>query len=45
MLCVVGDLEGVTRVVGGKIGNQHERLARSLLLVVYRDVVDFDLGP
>jgi hypothetical protein len=44
MLGVVGDLECVTSVVGGEIGNENEGLAGSLLLIVDRDVVDFDLG-
>jgi hypothetical protein len=44
MLDVVGDLECVTSVVGGEIGDENEGLASSLLLVVDGDVVDFDLG-
>ena len=44
MLGIVGDLEGVTGVVGGKVRDEHKRLARPLGLVIHRDVVDFDLG-
>ena len=44
MLGVVGDLKRVTGVVGGEIGDEHQGLARSLLVVVDRDVVDLDLG-
>ena len=44
MLGVVGDLEGVTGVVGGEVRDEHKRLARSLALVIDRDVVDLDLG-
>src|ERR1700722_11243669 len=44
MLGVVGDLEGVTGIVGGKVRDEHKRLARPLGLVVDGDVVDLDLG-
>jgi hypothetical protein len=44
ILGVIGDLEGVAGIVGGEIGNEDERLAGALLLVVDRDVVDFHLG-
>src|SRR4029077_18672141 len=36
-------LEGVTGVVGGKIGDEHKLLAETLGLVIDRDVVDLDL--
>src|SRR5215470_15985440 len=41
---ILSNLKGVTGMIGGKEGNQDERVARSLLLVVYGDVVRFDLG-
>src|SRR6202044_358104 len=44
MLGVVGDLESITGVVGGEIRDQDQGFTRSLLLVIDRDVVDFDLG-
>ena len=44
MFGVVGDLEGVAGVICGEIGDENERLARSLGLVIDRDAVDFDLG-
>ena len=43
MLGIFGDLEEVAGVVSGEIRNENERLARSLDLVVDRDVVDLDL--
>ena len=44
MLGVVGDLKGVAGIVGGEIRDEHERLARALLLIVHRDAVSLDLG-
>src|SRR6185437_5987339 len=44
MLFVVGDLEGVAGVVCGEIGDEDQRLARPLALIVHRDAVDLDLG-
>ena len=44
MLGVIGDLERVAGVVGGEIGDEDERLACALLLVIHSDVVDFHLG-
>jgi len=41
---VLGDLEGVTGIVGRQVGNQHQRLSGSLLVVVHRDVLGSDLG-
>src|ERR1700678_2628122 len=41
MLGIVSDLEGVAGVVGGKVRDEHERLARPPGLVIYRDVGDF----
>jgi hypothetical protein len=43
MLGVIGGLECVTGIVGGKVRDEHKRLARPLGLVIHRDVVDFDL--
>ena len=42
LLGVIGDLKGVAGMVGGKIGDEHERLACPLLLVIDRDAVRFD---
>ena len=39
VLGIVRDLKGVAGVVGGKIGNENERLACSLSLVIDRDAV------
>src|SRR6266849_4491553 len=36
-------LEGITGVIGGQIRNENQRLSASLLVIVYRDVVGFDL--
>jgi hypothetical protein len=43
-LSVVRDLKGITCIVGGKVGDQQQRLAGALLLVVDGDVVGLDLG-
>jgi hypothetical protein len=42
VLGVIGDLEGVAGMVGGKIGNENKRLSRPLLLVVDGDAVGLD---
>src|SRR5437763_5613963 len=43
MLGIFSDLEGITRVISAQIGNQYQRFARPLLLVMKTDVVGFDL--
>src|SRR5262249_29350797 len=44
VLGIVADLEGVASVVRGEIRGKHKRRSAALLLVVHRDVIDFDLG-
>jgi hypothetical protein len=44
MFGIVGDLKGVAGVVGREIRDEHERFARSLLLVVHADAIGLDLG-
>ena len=39
MLGVLGDLEGVARLIGGQVGDQDERLAVALDLVVHVNAV------
>src|SRR5712692_9754617 len=43
VLGVLCHLEGVTSVIGSQIRNENQRLSSSLLVIVYRDVVGFDL--
>src|SRR6266567_1863360 len=43
VLGVLRHLEGVTCVIGGQVRNENERLTDSLLVIVQRDVVGFDL--
>src|SRR5713101_8336507 len=43
VLGVLCHLEGVTGVIGGQIRNENEGLSGSLLVIVHRDVVGFDL--
>src|SRR5713101_3658034 len=44
VLGVLCHLKSVAGVIGGQVGNQDEGLARPFLIVVHRDVVNFDLG-
>jgi hypothetical protein len=41
---VLGDLKGITGVIGGQVGDKNERLSGSLLIVVHGYVVHFDSG-
>lgn len=41
---VLGYLEGVTSVIGGQVGNEQQGLSVSLLVVIHRNVVGFNLG-
>src|SRR5438105_5898803 len=43
VLGVLCHLEGVTTVIGGQVGDENEGLTVSLLVIVHRDVVGFDL--
>ena len=43
LLSVVLDLKGIACIVGSKVGDQQQRLAGALLLVVDGDVVGLDL--
>src|SRR6266849_2221843 len=43
VLGVLCHLEGVTGVIGGQVGNENERLAGSLLVIVHGEVVCLDL--
>src|ERR1041384_5455305 len=43
VLGILGHLEGVTGVIGGKIRNENKRFSGSLLVIIYCDVVGFDL--
>jgi len=43
VLGIFCDLEGITGVIGGQVRNENKRLAGSLLVLVYGDVVRFDL--
>src|SRR6266566_2722843 len=43
MLGIFRHLKSVTGVIGGQEGDENQRIACSLLLVVHRDVICFDL--
>src|ERR1700758_4642720 len=44
VLGVLCHLEGITGMIGGQKRKENEGLTRSLLFIVHRDVVGFDLG-
>ena len=43
VLGILSHLEGVTGVIGGQLRNKNEGLTGSLLIIVHRDVVGFNL--
>src|SRR6185437_2051106 len=44
MLGVLCHLECIAGVIGGKVGNQDQRLSASLLVIIHGDVIGFDPG-
>ena len=42
MLCVLRNLESVTGMVSGEVGDQDQRCSRSLLVIVDGDVIGFN---
>ena len=43
LLGVLRHLEGIAGMIGGQVWNENEWLTSSLLVVIHRDVIGFDL--